>query len=208
MQICWYDLQIFGLSISPGLTGNTGKCYLHLLQKGRWQKKFGQIANIKECHGHTFVQNSWDIYLGSKSLSFTTHSFFSGTLFQVLGSAKSTRALAFSSPNPNRLFTIKPAPFFFHPGLLASGSYSEVQTTKCCISRQVRFGLHGKWPKISFRNKMKFLAKASAKSKHLYSNIMKYLLPLYLCNSSLHYYSYVFSFRIQNTVWKTSPCAM
>ena len=92
-----------------------------------------------------------DTYLGSKSLSFTTHSFFSGTLLQVLGSAKSTRALAFSNPNPNRLFTIKPAPFFFHPGLLASGSYSEVQTTKCCISRQVRFGLERKWPKEIFQ---------------------------------------------------------
>lgn len=80
-------------------------------------------------------------YLGSKLLSLTIHCLFSGTPFHLLGSAKSTNALALSSPNPNRLLTISPAPFFFQPGFPASGSYSEVHTTKCCISLHVRFGL-------------------------------------------------------------------
>lgn len=69
------------------------------------------------------------------------HCFFSGTCFQTLGSARSTRALAFSRPKPKRLLTISPAPFLFQPGLLTRGSNSDVQTTKCCRSRQVRSGL-------------------------------------------------------------------
>lgn len=125
----------------------------HLLQKGNWEKnkaEWHMLWSNTAMGTHTFKVPE-DTYLGSKLLSLTTHSFFSGTLVQVLGSAKSTRALAFSNPNPNRLFTIKPAPFFFHPGLLANGSYSEVQTTKCCMSRHVRFGLEGKWPKMFFQ---------------------------------------------------------
>lgn len=87
------------------------------------------------------INYQMNTYLGSKLLSLTMHSFFSPTPFQVLGSARSTSAFAFSNPNPNLLFTISPAPFFFHPGLLANGSNSDVQTTKCCISLQVRLGL-------------------------------------------------------------------
>ena len=80
-------------------------------------------------------------YLGWKESSLTMHCFFSGTCFQVTGSARSTRALALRRPKPKRLLTISPAPFFFQPGLLAKGSNSEVQTTMCCRSLQVRSGL-------------------------------------------------------------------
>lgn len=89
----------------------------------------------------SLVTGNANPYLGSKLLSLTIHSLFSGTCFHLLGSAKSTKALALSSPNPNRLLTISPAPFFFHPGFPANGSYSEVHTTKCCISLHVRPGL-------------------------------------------------------------------
>lgn len=92
----------------------------------------------------SLVTGNANPYLGSKLLSLTIHSLFSGTPFHLLGSAKSTKAFALSSPNPNRLLTISPAPFFFHPGFPASGSYSEVHTTKCCISLHVRSGLFGK----------------------------------------------------------------
>lgn len=81
------------------------------------------------------------LYLGWNVSSLTMHCFFSGTCFHTLGSAKSTRALAFSRPKPKRLLTISPAPFLFQPGLLASGSNSDVHTTKCCRSLQVRSGL-------------------------------------------------------------------
>lgn len=93
----------------------------------------------------SFVTAKANSYLGSKLLSLTMHSLFSGTPFHLLGSAKSTNALALSSPNPNRLLTISPAPFFFHPGFPASGSYSDVHTTKCCMSLHVRSGLLRKW---------------------------------------------------------------
>lgn len=69
------------------------------------------------------------------------HCFFSGTCFHTAGSARSTRALALRSPKPKRLLTMSPAPFLFQPGLLAKGSNSEVQTTMCCRSLQVRSGL-------------------------------------------------------------------
>lgn len=82
-------------------------------------------------------------YLGWKESSLTMHCFFSGTCFQVAGSARSTRALALRRPKPKRLLTIRPAPFLFQPGLLAKGSNSEVQTTMCCRSLQVRSGLRG-----------------------------------------------------------------
>lgn len=80
-------------------------------------------------------------HLGWKESSLTMHCFFSGTCFQVAGSARSTRALALRRPKPKRLLTISPAPFLFQPGLLAKGSNSEVQTTMCCRSLQVRSGL-------------------------------------------------------------------
>lgn len=80
-------------------------------------------------------------YLGWKESSLTIHCVFSGTCFQVAGSARSTRALALRRPKPKRLFTISPAPFLFQPGLLAKGSNSEVQTTMCCRSLHVRSGL-------------------------------------------------------------------
>lgn len=85
-------------------------------------------------------------YLGWKESSLTIHCFFSGTCFQVAGSARSTRALALRRPKPKRLLTMSPAPFLFQPGLLAKGSNSEVQTTMCCRSLQVRSGLwEGRW---------------------------------------------------------------
>lgn len=81
------------------------------------------------------------VYLGWKESSLTIHCFFSGTCFQVTGSARSTRAFALRRPKPKRLLTISPAPFLFQPGLLAKGSNSEVQTTMCCRSLQLRSGL-------------------------------------------------------------------
>lgn len=85
---------------------------------------------------------SWTVtYLDWKVSSLTIQSFFSGTCFHMTGSARSTRALALRRPKPNRLLTINPAPFLFQPGLLDRGSYSEVQTTMCCRSLQVRSGL-------------------------------------------------------------------
>lgn len=85
-------------------------------------------------------------YLGWKESSLTIHCFFSGACFQETGSARSTRALALRRPKPKRLLTISPAPFLFQPGLLAKGSNSEVQTTMCCRSLQVRSGLReGRW---------------------------------------------------------------
>ena len=85
-----------------------------------------------------------DVYLGWKESSLTMHCFFSGTCFQVAGSARSTRAFALRRPKPKRLLTISPAPFLFQPGLLARGSNSEVHTTMCCRSLQVSSGLEGR----------------------------------------------------------------
>ncbi len=119
----------------------------------KWQEiRVGFSSMCKEQH-HSLVSaaksqvcvfiliSGSKLYLGWNVSSLTMHCFFSGTCFQILGSARSTRALAFRRPNPNRLLTIKPAPFFFQPGLLARGSNSDVQTTKCWRSRQVRSGL-------------------------------------------------------------------
>lgn len=90
---------------------------------------------------HSFIFSHTHTHLGSKVSSLTMHCFFSGTCFQVAGSARSTKALAFRRPNPNLLLTMRPAPFRFQPGLLASGSNSDVHTTMCCRSLQVRSGL-------------------------------------------------------------------
>lgn len=110
-------------------------------------------SNLKYCvlgyrddilnKNHTAAKSRYKtfVYLGWKESSLTIHCFFSGTCFQVTGSARSTRALALRRPKPKRLLTISPAPFLFQPGLLAKGSNSEVQTTMCCRSLQLRSGL-------------------------------------------------------------------
>lgn len=130
------------------------------LSKTKWIKRSPLVSFRAICEeydpsgfiriGTSLVTADTNPYLGSKVLSLTMHSLFSGTLFHLLGSAKSTKALALSSPNPNRLLTISPAPFFFHPGFPASGSYSEVHTTKCCISLHVRSGLLRKFAWLVF----------------------------------------------------------
>ena len=81
-------------------------------------------------------------YIGSKSTGTTSQMRFSGTCFQF--KADFIKSAAFSRPNPNLEFTLKPAPFVFHPTLAASESYWDVHATRCCMSRQVRFGLASK----------------------------------------------------------------
>lgn len=63
----------------------------------------------------------------------------SGTVVQF--AAVFTKACAFISPNPRRVLNHNPAAFFCHPGLLATGANSDVQTIICWASLQVRFGL-------------------------------------------------------------------
>lgn len=104
-------------------------------------------------------------YLGWKESSLTMHCFFSGTCFQVAGSARSTRALALRRPKPKRLLTISPAPFLFQPGLLAKGSNSEVQTTMCCRSLQVRSGLREGRNDVRFVNCVKKYHMQTANSR-------------------------------------------
>lgn len=113
-------------------------------------KCFYLIPNLFMCTRHCIPNKNPSVdendcqtftYLGWKESSLMIHCFFSGTCFQVTGSARSTRALALRSPKPKRLLTMSPAPFLFQPGLLAKGSNSEVQTTMCCRSLHVRSGL-------------------------------------------------------------------
>lgn len=141
--------------------------------------------------GTSLVTGNANPYLGSKLLSLTIHSLFSGTLFHLLGSAKSTKALALSSPNPNLLLTIRPAPFFFHPGFPASGSYSEVHTTKCCISLHVRSGLFGKCSWLVFSGlSIIFLSITRLKQNMLWMHMASHC---FITQSMLHLFSQYFS---------------
>ncbi len=78
-------------------------------------------------------------YTGSKCTGIISQILFSGTVFHFREAL--TKAFASKRPNPNLVFTLKPAAFVFHPGLSAKGIYCDVKATKCCISLQFRLGL-------------------------------------------------------------------
>lgn len=55
--------------------------------------------------------------------------------------AASTSLLALMTPNPNRWLYSRPAALRYQPVLASKPSELEVWTTRCCMSRQVNFGL-------------------------------------------------------------------
>ena len=75
---------------------------------------------------------------------FTIHfSCFPSELSIIL--AVSVNDLAFKRPKPKRWLYWIPAAFRYQPELLSKPSDEDVCATKCCKSRQVRFGLKEKW---------------------------------------------------------------